>query len=123
MLEVKWPTCRYGQHSVSCLPRVFDQAQTSEVLSGYAIVAKPQKLPFSLICTSPSSVIHSNVTFSSFSRISEIEPKYYADGEDAYAMRRDLVVWSKQEGIAPADADSFFRAKNSEDKKKNNTQR
>lgn len=22
--------------------------------------------------------------------ISEIEPKYYADGEDAYAMRRDL---------------------------------
>lgn len=23
-------------------------------------------------------------------RISEIEPKYYADGEDAYAMRRDL---------------------------------
>jgi len=24
-------------------------------------------------------------------RISEIEPKYYADGEDAYAMRRNLV--------------------------------
>ena len=23
-------------------------------------------------------------------RISDIEPKYYADGEDAYAMRRDL---------------------------------
>ena len=23
-------------------------------------------------------------------RMSEIEPKYYADGEDAYAMRRDL---------------------------------
>ena len=23
-------------------------------------------------------------------RISEIEPKYYADGEDAYAMRRNL---------------------------------
>jgi len=22
--------------------------------------------------------------------ISEIEPKYYADGEDAYAMKRDL---------------------------------
>ena len=31
------------------------------------------------------------------SRISEIEPKYYADGEDAYAMKRDLVVWSKQQ--------------------------
>ena len=25
-----------------------------------------------------------------FRRISEVEPKYYADGEDAYAMRRDL---------------------------------
>lgn len=25
-----------------------------------------------------------------FYRISEVEPKYYADGEDAYAMRRDL---------------------------------
>ena len=24
------------------------------------------------------------------SRISEVEPKYYADGEDAYAMKRDL---------------------------------
>ena len=30
-------------------------------------------------------------------RINEIEPKYYADGEDAYAMKRDLVVWSKQQ--------------------------
>ena len=29
-----------------------------------------------------------NVDF--FFRISEVEPKYYADGEDAYAMRRDL---------------------------------
>lgn len=23
-------------------------------------------------------------------RISEVEPKYYADGEDAYAMKRNL---------------------------------
>ena len=29
-------------------------------------------------------------------RISEIEPKYYADGEDAYAMKRDLVQWAKK---------------------------
>ena len=36
-----------------------------------------------------------------FIRISEIEPKYYADGEDAYAMKRNLVVWSQQQGIAP----------------------
>ena len=51
-------------------------------------------------------------------RISEIEPKYYADGEDAYAMRRNLVVWAPQMGIAPADPDSFFKSKNSDDKKK-----
>merc|ERR1739840_33161 len=42
--------------------------------------------------------------------VSEIEPKYYADGEDAYAMRRNLVVWAKQQHIEPADQDSFFKA-------------
>ena len=42
-------------------------------------------------------------------RISEVEPKYYADGEDAYAMKRNLVVWSQQMNIAPADPDSFFK--------------
>jgi hypothetical protein len=30
-------------------------------------------------------------------RINEIEPKYYADGEDAYAMKRDLVHWAKEQ--------------------------
>lgn len=30
--------------------------------------------------------------------ISEIEPKYYADGEDAYAMRRELKL---VEGVEP----------------------
>ena len=49
-----------------------------------------------------------------FFRISEIEPKYYADGEDAYAMKRNLVVWSQQMNIAPADPDSFFKNKNCE---------
>jgi len=29
-------------------------------------------------------------------RISEIEPKYYADGEDAYAMRRDLKEFAEK---------------------------
>ena len=54
-----------------------------------------------------------------FFRISEVEPKYYADGEDAYAMKRNLVVWSQQMNIAPADPDSFFKSsKNSDDKKK-----
>ncbi len=33
--------------------------------------------------------------------MSEIEPKYYADGEDAYAMKRDLVVWAQQQEITP----------------------
>lgn len=28
--------------------------------------------------------------------ISEIEPKYYADGEDAYAMKRDLASFAAQ---------------------------
>lgn len=28
--------------------------------------------------------------------ISEIEPKYYADGEDAYAMKRDLKSFAKK---------------------------
>ena len=54
-------------------------------------------------------------------RISEIEPKYYADGEDAYAMKRDLVVWAKQQEIEPADPDSFFKSskdKSDHDKKK-----
>ena len=29
-------------------------------------------------------------------RVSEIEPKYYADGEDAYAMRRDLSEFAEK---------------------------
>ena len=49
-------------------------------------------------------------------RVSEIEPKYYADGEDAYAMKRDLVNWSKQERISPADPDSFFKTKTADKK-------
>ncbi|TRY69148.1 hypothetical protein TCAL_03057 [Tigriopus californicus] len=51
-------------------------------------------------------------------QISEIEPKYYADGEDAYAMKRNLVVWAEQQGILPADPDSFFKSKGMEEKKK-----
>ena len=31
-----------------------------------------------------------------FYRVSEIEPKYYADGEDAYAMRRDLSEFAEK---------------------------
>ena len=54
-----------------------------------------------------------------FCRISEIEPKYYADGEDAYAMRRNLVVWSGEIGIQPADPESFYKpSKANDDKKK-----
>ncbi len=53
---------------------------------------------------------HHNITNTVF-RISEIEPKYYADGEDAYAMKRDLVQWAKEQGIDPADKESFFKVK------------
>jgi len=42
-------------------------------------------------------------------QIYETEPKYYADGEDAYAMKRDLVQWSTQQGIAPADPETFYK--------------
>ena len=57
-------------------------------------------------------------TFTLQFRISEIEPKYYADGEDAYAMRRNLVMWAKQMGIDPADPDSFFAKSKAADEKK-----
>lgn len=40
--------------------------------------------------------------------ISEVEPKYYADGEDAYAMKRMLVQFAEENGIEPADPSSFF---------------
>ncbi|CAI5449190.1 unnamed protein product [Caenorhabditis angaria] len=41
--------------------------------------------------------------------VNDIEPKYYADGEDAYAMRRNLVKWAEEKGYEPADKESFFR--------------
>uniref|UniRef100_A0A5S6QVU1 N-terminal amino-acid N(alpha)-acetyltransferase NatA n=1 Tax=Trichuris muris TaxID=70415 RepID=A0A5S6QVU1_TRIMR len=44
-------------------------------------------------------------------QISEVEPKYYADGEDAYAMRRDLVAFAKQHSIKPADPTAFISKK------------
>lgn len=31
-----------------------------------------------------------------FFRINETEPKYYADGEDAYAMKKDLTEFIKK---------------------------
>lgn len=40
--------------------------------------------------------------------LSDIEPKYYADGEDAYAMRRDLVSFAKQEKLQPPDEAKFY---------------
>ncbi|CAB4054765.1 NAA10_11 [Lepeophtheirus salmonis] len=51
-------------------------------------------------------------------QMNEIEPKYYADGEDAYAMKRNLVDWAMEEDITPADPESFFKSKNNEDKNK-----
>lgn len=43
-------------------------------------------------------------------RTTETEPKYYADGEDAYAMRRDLVDWARQYGYKPPHPEKFFAA-------------
>lgn len=41
--------------------------------------------------------------------INEIEPKYYADGEDAYAMRRNLTQFAIENNVEPADKDAFFK--------------
>uniref|UniRef100_A0A914C0P0 Uncharacterized protein n=1 Tax=Acrobeloides nanus TaxID=290746 RepID=A0A914C0P0_9BILA len=41
--------------------------------------------------------------------IYDVEPKYYADGEDAYAMRRHLVQFAKEHNVEPADRESFFK--------------
>lgn len=43
--------------------------------------------------------------------ISEIVNKYYADGEDAYAMKRDLVSFARQENLTPPDEAKFFDSK------------
>ncbi|CAD6199420.1 unnamed protein product [Caenorhabditis auriculariae] len=51
--------------------------------------------------------------------INDTEPKYYADGEDAYAMRRDLVKFAQENNIEPADKETFFNPKSHEEKKKN----
>jgi len=49
--------------------------------------------------------------------ISEIEPKYYADGEDAYAMKRDLKSFALQHDVTPADKTNFFETKTAEERK------
>ncbi|XP_075812958.1 N-alpha-acetyltransferase 10 isoform X5 [Microtus pennsylvanicus] len=37
-------------------------------------------------------------------RISEVEPKYYADGEDAYAMKRDLTQMADEPAPGPGSS-------------------
>ena len=49
--------------------------------------------------------------------ISEIEPKYYADGEDAYAMKRDLISFAQQNQVTPADKTTFYETKSAEERK------
>jgi peptide alpha-N-acetyltransferase len=41
--------------------------------------------------------------------ISDIEPKYYADGEDAFAMKRGLIKFAEENQIEPADRTIFNR--------------
>ncbi|VDK75367.1 unnamed protein product [Litomosoides sigmodontis] len=55
--------------------------------------------------------------------ISDVEPKYYADGEDAYAMKRPLVQFAMENNIEPADRKAFFSTKEEREharKQKNN---
>lgn len=47
--------------------------------------------------------------------ISDTEPKYYADGEDAYAMKRPLVKFAKENNIEPADKKTFYAVKDEKD--------
>ncbi|PAV57765.1 hypothetical protein WR25_11385 [Diploscapter pachys] len=42
--------------------------------------------------------------------VNDVEPKYYADGEDAFAMKRCLLNFARENGITPANADEFFAA-------------
>lgn len=50
--------------------------------------------------------------------ISEIEPKYYADGEDAFAMKRDLVEFARLKNIKSSDP-TFFDKKTDKKAEKN----
>uniref|UniRef100_A0A915PI32 N-terminal amino-acid N(alpha)-acetyltransferase NatA n=1 Tax=Setaria digitata TaxID=48799 RepID=A0A915PI32_9BILA len=55
--------------------------------------------------------------------ISDVEPKYYADGEDAYAMKRPLVQFAIENNIEPADRKAFFSTREEREharKQKNN---
>ncbi|KAM9041355.1 N-alpha-acetyltransferase 10 isoform 5-T5 [Megaptera novaeangliae] len=42
-------------------------------------------------------------------QISEVEPKYYADGEDAYAMKRDLTQMADEQGTGGGRGPSWSR--------------
>jgi len=53
----------------------------------------------SLSCCQTSNVGKPNCIKLVVYRVSEIEPKYYADGEDAYAMRRDLTEFADKVGF------------------------
>ena len=70
------------------------QGSSQSLHSGSQIPVRAMscKVILSEKCENNIPIIHSLLL-----RINEIEPKYYADGEDAYAMKRDLVVWSKQQ--------------------------
>lgn len=46
--------------------------------------------------------------------ISEIEPKYYADGEDAYAMRRELKSFEEPKSADSGDGDKQSDLKSSD---------
>jgi len=47
------------------------------------------------------------------------EPKYYADGEDAYAMKRDLITFARDNQIKPAVPAIFFAQKRGRGRKGN----
>ena len=47
------------------------------------------------------------------------EAKYYADGEDAFAMQRDLGKFAKELNLTPANPETFYQVRASNKKKEN----
>jgi len=59
-----------------------------------------------MICKNIQKIV--TFFFLSISRTIVIKLNHYDDGEDAYAMKRNLVQWAKDHNVDPANADSFF---------------
>lgn len=91
----------------------------SEKVTEQHLISTPTPSSFRKLFSHYYSILEKNVNPKPWiCRISEIEPKYYADGEDAYAMKRDLVTFAQQNDTLPADASTFYETKTPEERKR-----